>query len=382
MPSTSAARCDSSASCSAAIAASSTSRCVRSVCTRARDRSIPSSSWTARRSASAAAASSSRRASRSALAASRVSRTTTRASSDSSARVTGVVERGARGGEGVATQAPRAAAAEAVTAIGDDRERRLAQHEIEGPRPVAVGEDRAVEQPLDRGREPRHRAAHAIGEQAGARHAGRRRARTGGVGHDQQRAGVAVGEPLERLARRDRTVDHDRAHRVTEHRVHRGLDPGVDVEVVDQRADDTGHVVERGDGGVVTAGVERRGQRLRACVPPRRVGVGGAQGVVGGAAGVRGARDRVARGLDRGAERGQRLADARVRGGERRRARRRARRRGPRPVRAAAARVSSASMRASASRRVSRSRRAMRRSSALRAGTALSANARCAAARS
>ena len=152
--------------------ASSTSRCVRSACdagtrrVRSRRARGPRAARLPRprlrrrggRSSSALAASSARAVRRRA------------ASSDSSARGDGVVERGAawrpgRRHRGATSRGRRSGRRRSR----DDGERRLAEHEIEGARPVAVGEERTVEQPLDRGGEPRHRAAHAVGEEAGAR---------------------------------------------------------------------------------------------------------------------------------------------------------------------------------------------------------------------
>ncbi len=231
----------------------------------------------------------------------------------------GVVECGAGRSQCVATQAPRTTPAQTVTALGDDGERRLAQHEIEGARPVAVGEQRTVEEALDRRGEAGDGAAHRVGEETSAGHAGSRRARpvrSRGVGHDQQRTRVTRGQSLERLTGGDGSVDHDRTHRVAQHRVHRGFEARVDIEVVDQRTDHARDVVECGERGVVAAGVERGGERLGARLPTGGVGIGGAQRIVGDTTGVDRASDGVARGFGGGAERGQRCGDASVRRGE------------------------------------------------------------------
>ena len=69
-------------------------------------------------------------------------------------------------------------------------------------------------------------------------------------------------------------VDDDRAEGVAEHRGDRPLGAGVDLEVVDERADHAGHVAERG-GGVAVAGLVERGcESLGPCLPARGVGVG------------------------------------------------------------------------------------------------------------
>ena len=129
---------------------------------------------------------------------------------------------------------------------GDDRQRRLAQHEVESVRPVTVGQERAVEHPLDRRRESGPRAADALGEPPGP----------GALG-----TGCAARRPAHRPPRavhrchrrpvvrapdgRGRTVDHDGPERVAEHRLHCTLRTGVDLEVVDQWPDHAGHRVER-----------------------------------------------------------------------------------------------------------------------------------------
>ena len=65
--------------------------------------------------------------------------------------------------------------------------------------------------------------------------------------------------------------------RVAEHRGDGALGAGVDLEVVDERADDAGQVAQRGRGVAVAGLVERGGERLGACLPTRDLGVGVAQ---------------------------------------------------------------------------------------------------------
>ena len=272
--------------------------------------------------------------------------------------------------------------------LGDDGERRLAQHEVERARPVAVGEDRTVEQPLDRGGEAGDGAAHAVGEGPGPGTLG-----AGGRGPATPDASATTSSAPESpsasrasgLAGGDRTVDHDgRAPRRRATACTAASSAGVDVEVVDERTDHAGHVVERRRGRrrrdwrrarprasrpAPASGRRRRRRSRSASSAARRASVARATACRAASVAARSAgSDSVMRAcvavqlVVLGRER----ADARAALLE---PRGRARELGV----------------DAGERFATRSRgrdRAMRRSSALRSGCALSANARCAAARS
>ena len=244
----------------------------------------------------------------------------------------GVVERGPGGGERVAPEAPGTAAAEAVAVAGHDGHARVARARGRARPPVAVDEHARREQarqPRSQTRAPGSGRRSARGRAPGTRGCRERGDRRGRRRRAPAPRGVAVGEALDqRLPGRRRAVDDDRAQRVAERAAHRGLGAGVDLEVVDQRADARrrGRRAIGGRHGCAPASSAAASASARAC-HRGRVGLGGAHGCLGVGAGGRSPRTTASRAATVAARRARQPgADPLVRRTRARRARRRARR--------------------------------------------------------
>ncbi len=171
----------------------------------------------------------------------------------------GPVERSRRGAAGRRADAP-ASGTEAVADVGDDDRVGVGDRRID--RGAGLGDpDRVADQRVEQRRQPRPVGvdvrSHGLADAAASPRlvsARRRRAR-----HRSCRSRVNA---LERTPRRVGSVDDDRGERLAERRLDRRLPPGIDLDQIEQRAEDAVDVGETFGAGAGTCA-----RRAPAAVP-------------------------------------------------------------------------------------------------------------------
>ena len=113
------------------------------------------------------------------------------------------------------------------------------EREVEGRGPTAVDEHERREQVREHAIEPGSGAADARAERTAAGRGEHTLRATVGADHEQQRLVVAVLQPLDRVAGDVIAFDDDRVQRIAERGRDRDLGAGFDLDVVDERPDDT-----------------------------------------------------------------------------------------------------------------------------------------------
>ncbi len=196
----------------------------------------------------------------------------------------GLVQRGLGHRRGrAAAESPRTRTSEPIAVAGDGDDVGLGEHRVERGSPSAFHEHDAGEEPLEHRAEVGSTGAHALGERTRADRHRRRRARPGGerVGDENESARVAGLDVLERAPGRVAAFEHDGLERVAQSGGHRRFGPGLELDVVGERARDAVQVGERLGAGPGARLAQREVEGVESRTPARGLGFGLAPALVG-----------------------------------------------------------------------------------------------------